>query len=195
LISPAAEIWLFGIGFFVVVCQVLAHFLATGRAFQAVPCGGVNVHLYASYPIGYRELGVFLFKYSLSQALPMLLFSLALCIVLFHISGLSLILGAWTGLKTTVLLLAGRFLLISFGFSSGTNDTSRLRIRSILLILLAVAFGLGFVALGGAGLLLPNQLAAWLCLGAAALDAYAFFRFYGWFYNRNMFDLMSLPRH
>jgi hypothetical protein len=26
------------------------------------------------------------------------------------------------------------------------------------------------------------------------LDAYAFFRIYGWFYHANRFDLLSLPR-
>ena len=195
LVSPAAEMWLFGVGLFIAVCQVLAHVLATGRAFQLVPCSGVNIHLYASYPVGFCELGVFLFKYSLSQAPVVLLFSLTSSIVLFHICGLSLVLGAWAGLKVTGLLVVSRFLFLAFGFSSGTNDTSRIRVRSMLLILLAIAFGVGFAALGGASLLLPNQIAAWLCLGAAALDAYVFFRLYGWFYNRNMFDLMSLPRH
>jgi hypothetical protein len=31
------------------------------------------------------------------------------------------------------------------------------------------------------------------CLGAA-MDAYAFFWIYQWFYNSGRFDLMSLPR-
>jgi len=92
------------------------------------------------------------------------------------------------------LLLASRFILLTFSFSSGTNDTSRIRIWSILLVLFAAFFCLGFAGLGAASLLLPDPVAAWLCWATAALEAYAFFRIYGWFYHRNQFDLMSLPR-
>lgn len=69
-------------------------------------------------------------------------------------------------------------------------------IRQVLtaVVMLAVTFGLSFAGLGAASFLVPEQLGAWLCWTAAALTAYAFFRTYGWFYHRNKFDLMSLPR-
>jgi hypothetical protein len=194
LINHRAENWLFGAGLFITVCQALGRLLTNGRAFQLAHCGGVNIPLYANYPIGFLELGAFFFKYSLTQLPLILLFSIVSCVLIFHLNGWPLTLGAWSGVKAAGLLLASRFVFLTFSVSSGTNDTSRIRVRSILLVLLAAFFGLGFAGLGAASLLLPDQVAAGLCWATAALEAYAFFRIYGWFYHRNQFDLMSLPR-
>lgn len=51
-----------------------------------------------------------------------------------------------------------------------------------------------FLVLGGTSLFLPDPGWAWLQCLLAILDAYALYRFYGWFYNANRFDLMRLPR-
>jgi hypothetical protein len=194
LLNHTAENWLFGAGLFITVCQALGRLLTNGTAFQLAHCGGVNIPIYANYPIGFLELGAFLFKYSLTQLPFVLLFSMASGVLMFHLCGWPLTLGAWSGLKAAGLLLASRFILLTFSFSSGTNDTSRIRVWSILLVLFAAFFCLGFAGLGAASLLLPDPVAAWLCWATAALEAYAFFRIYGWFYHRNQFDLMSLPR-
>ena len=50
------------------------------------------------------------------------------------------------------------------------------------------------LSLAGASLFVPHVLGSWLLWVLAGLDAYLFFRIYGWFYHRNRFDLMSLPR-
>jgi hypothetical protein len=68
------------------------------------------------------------------------------------------------------------------------------RLRSVVLLLFVVLWGLAFVALGGASLFLPGQYVAWLLWGLAAIDAYAFFRVYSWFYHSTRFDLMILPQ-
>ena len=51
--------WPFITGF-----QALGRMLDAGRAFQAILCSGVNIPMYAVYPIGYRELGRLLMKYA-----------------------------------------------------------------------------------------------------------------------------------
>jgi hypothetical protein len=193
-VSLLVQIWVLGAGFFVTSCMVLAQILASGRAFQPVMCSGLNVPLYAGYPIGFRELARFLLKYTLVQFPMLLAFTVACGILIFYLLHLPLTLGALSGLKTAGLLLASRFIAVTGSFSSGTNDTSRFRLRSALLFLSAVVFGVGFFALAGASLFIPQQFGSWLLWALAGLDAYLFFRIYGWFYHRNRFDLMSLPR-
>jgi hypothetical protein len=193
-ISPTGEYWILGGGLFVTVCQVLAQVLATGRAFQLVRCSGVNIPLYAAYPIGFRELGRLLFKCSLVQ-LPLLMpFAVISSILVFFLTNLSIVAGALFGIKAGGLIFVSRCIFVAFAFSSGTNDTSMVRLRSVVLLLFVVLWGLAFVALGGASLFVPGQYVAWLLWGLAAIDAYAFFRVYGWFYHRTRFDLMSLPQ-
>jgi len=195
IIGPVAEYWVVGVGLFVTVCLALASVLTTGRAFQLVVNSGVNIPLYAGYAIGFRELGSLLLKCSLVQTPLLISFGAISSIFVFYLLHWSIIAGALFGLKAATLILASRFIFLTFSFSSGTNDTSAFRLRSVVLILFVVVFGLGFVGLGGASLFVPNQVAAWLLLGMAGLDAYIFFRVYGWFYHRTRFDLMSLPRH
>jgi hypothetical protein len=193
-ISPVLEYWIVGIGLFVTICQTLAQILATGRAFQLVRYSGVNIPLYAGYAIGFRELAQFLIKCSLVQ-LPLLVpFAIASVMLVYYLLNLSLIDGAVFGLKAGGLLFLSRFIFITFGFSSGTNDTALFRIRSVMLIFFIAISGLAFAGLGGASLFVPPQGIAWLLWSLAALDAYFFFRVYGWFYHRNFFDLMCLPR-
>jgi hypothetical protein len=194
LLSPELRNWVLAAGLFVALCQVLACVLGSGRAFQTVHCGGVNIALYANYAIGFRELGGFLFKYSLTQFPLVLLFCVAAGMSIFYVAGWPFTLGAVAGFKAAGLLLASRFVFLTFSFSAGTNDTSRFRFSSVLLVCLAVSLGVGFVGLAAASLLWPSELGAWSCWAAAALEGYIFFRVYGWFYHRNQFDLMNLPR-
>ncbi len=79
-------------------------------------------------------------------------------------------------------------------FSSVSNDSSGIRLRSLLILFFIVVLGLMFLILGGASLFVPVQTVAWILWALAAADAYAFFRVYGWFYHRNWFDLMKVPR-
>jgi hypothetical protein len=193
-ISPTGEYWILGGGLFVTVCQALAQVLATGSAFQMVGSSGVNIPLYAGYPIGFRELAQLLFKCSLVQFPSLMLFAITSSVLVFYLVKAPVTDGVIFGIKLAGLLLVSRFIFVACAFSSGTNDTSRIRVRSVVLLLFVVVCGLAFVALGGASLFVPSQAIAWLLWGLAALDAYAFFRGYGWFYHGNRFDLMSLPR-
>jgi hypothetical protein len=103
-------------------------------------------------------------------------------------------LGIWYGLKITILVLAGRFIALIFGFSSGTNDTSRIRLRTISLIFSVIILVLTFIGLAAAGLFVPNQRIAVPIVALTLLEAYATFRLYGWFYHANRFDLMRIPQ-
>ena len=194
LLSQAAQYWLLALGLFVTVCQVLYCTLSSGRAFQKVPAGGVNIPLYAGYPIGFRELATMLLKYSLVQAPVILVFVVTASLIVSYLWGFPLGLGALAGVKIGVLLLASRPMFVVFGFSGGTNDTSRLRLSSLTIMACAVILGLGFAALGLGSFFVPGFWFPLLCLVGASVVAYAFFRMYGWFYHRRTFDLMSLPR-
>jgi hypothetical protein len=99
------------------------------------------------------------------------------------------------GLKFGCLLFASRFIFLTLAFSGGTNDTSKFRFRTLLLLFLIIFLGMTFLGLGGTGLFLPNQVFSWLLCASAVFDAFLFFWIYSWFYNSGRFDLMSLPRN
>jgi hypothetical protein len=92
------------------------------------------------------------------------------------------------------LLQASRFIVITTSFSAGTNATSRFRLSSAALTLSAVVFGVGFFALAGASLFIPDSIQSLTFWVLAGLDAWVFFRAFGWFYDRSRFDLMSMTQ-
>jgi hypothetical protein len=193
LVGPDVGWWILGIGLFFTGSLALARVVGSGRVFQAVSCSGVTIPLYAGYPVGFREMARFLFKISLVQIIPLVLFSVAASMLVFYRLHQPLLAAAIFGLKTAGLIVASRFIFVACSFSSGTNDTASFRLRTVALITFVLCFGFGFLGLAGASLFVPVQGVAWLCWGLAALDAYLFFAVYGWFYNRNRFDLMKLP--
>ena len=192
--SPTAKFSVLGVGLFITISQVLVLFLNHGRAFQPLLLSGVKIPVYAGFAIGFCELSRLLFKCAIIQAPLLLAFTLTAGLAAAALAGFPLFAGIVFGLKCGLLLFASRFISVALTFSAGTNDTSSFKFRALLLIFLMVGFGLGFIGLGGVGLFLPNAPTAWMfCLGAA-MDAYAFFWIYQWFYNSGRFDLMSLPR-
>jgi hypothetical protein len=165
--------------------------LAVGRAFEPVNNSGVNVPRYASFGIWLR--GIIQFLLSVPRSLSSsIVFSGRPC--WSSLWGWPVATGALLGLKVAGLLLASRFISISLSFSSGTNDTSRVRFRSLLMFAILVAGGLGFMILAAASLFVPQHYVAWAFWGLAAVDAYGMFLVYRWFYHTNCFDLISLPR-
>lgn len=194
-INLAGRNWIMGAGLFVTICQALAQFLANGRAFQLIHYSGVNIPLYAGFGVGFRELANVLLKCSLVQVPWLLSFATFCGMLISYLMAGSIQDGALLGFKSGGLLLASRFLFIIFAFSSGTNDTSTARFRSFLLILIVIVCALCFVGLAVGSLFMPNQSLGWLFWALAALDAYVFFRLYGWFYDSGAFDLMSIPRN
>jgi len=83
-------------------------------------------------------------------------------------------------------------MLVALAFSSGTNDTAGFRVRTLSLVVVIIGSGLCFLILGAGGLFLPNPWIAWVLWVLALLDAYIFFRLYGWFYHAYRFDLMKI---
>ena len=82
---------------------------------------------------------------------------------------------------------------VALAFSSGTSDTTTVRARSFILVIIVLALGAAFLCLGGAGLFWPHTLTGWMLWSLALLDSYALFRVYGWFYNRTRIDLIRVP--
>ena len=194
LISPAAKLWVLGIGLFITVTHCLAQILVTGRAFQLIMSNGVGIPMYAGLGIGLRELAGLLVKCSVAQLPLLCLFTVACSTVVVWQLSAPLELGIWYGLKITILVLGGRFIALIFGFSSGTNDTSRIRLRTISLIFSVIFLVLAFIGLAAASLLIPDQRFALPLLVLTLVEAYATFRLYGWFYHANRFDLMRIPQ-
>lgn len=193
--SPAGKVWILGIGLFISFCHAWGQIVWSGAAFHSMFSSGVRIPFHAGFPIGYRELSRLLFKYSAVQ-LPLFIPFIMICGVLgahlaaIPITGKIII----TAFKAAILLFATRFILVTFAFSSITNDSTRFQFRTWALVSVMVLLGLLFLLFGGAGLFVPYPLAAWALLLLAVLDAWGFFRAYGWFYHANHFDLMSLPR-
>jgi hypothetical protein len=186
--------WVLGAGLLVVFLQVFAVVLGTGAAFRAMVCSGVKIPLYAAYAIGYRELAGLLFKCSVVQ-LPLAVAFLTLCgAVVGWLADLPIVVATVIGFKMGFLLMSARLILIALAFSSGTNDSTRLRLKNLPPLAIILGCAAIFLVLGGTGLFVPGAVASWVLWLLALLDAYAFFRIYGWFYNGNRFDLMSLPR-
>jgi hypothetical protein len=190
---PAAAGLVLALGLFICGCQVLARVLDNGRAFRPIPCSGVNIPMYAAYPIGYGELSRLLWKYTTAQALPLLAFMVTAAVVTAYVLKAPLSVGAIFGGKLAVLLLGARPFALALAFSATTNDTARIRLRVFALIALIVGGGLLFLGLAAGTLFWPGAL-AWISCLAAVLQAYICFRIYGWFYNRNNFDLMNSPK-
>lgn len=193
-LNPALQFWVWLGVMLWTGLRALASFYANGRAFSPMFCSGVNIQMHVVYPLGYRELSRVLFKYSLVQ-LPLLAGYGAICGAgIAWLGGLQWLAGVVIGFKLAVLLGAARFIFVTLAFSAGTNDSSTLRWRTVVLVGVVVLLGLVFLGLGAAGVLVPQPLLAVGLWVAAILDAWWLWRLYGWFYNTNRFDVMNLPR-
>lgn len=192
--SPFLGHWIFGIGLFIVFSQAMAQVLGTGVAFGALLNGGVQIPIYAAYPISYLELSRMLIKYSIIQMPLMMLLTTASFTYAMPFFGLSRPEGMILGLKAGVLFFGARFPMLVFSFSAGSNDTSRMRLMSlVLLAFFAVSAGL-FFGVGAIGVMNQTEWVSWPCCGLCVFIGYAVFRIYGRFYHTNCFDLMREPR-
>jgi hypothetical protein len=195
LVSPVPQMWTLVIGMVITGFLTLGQMVNHGRAFHLLRFGGVNVPMHAGYGIGFTELSRLLTKCALLQLPLLLVFAPAAGVTAALIAGLPPVTGWVFGLKAGGLLFASRFIFATLAFSAGTNDTSRFRFRSILLLATIVLVALLFAGLGGCGLFLQQQpVAAWLCCLGAVLDAYALVWIYRWFQQHGRFDLMSVVR-
>ncbi|MBP7826331.1 MAG: hypothetical protein KA236_07255 [Verrucomicrobia bacterium] len=175
------------------ILRVGGLFYANGHAFTPIFCSGVNLQLHTVYPVGYRELSRVLFKFTLVQFPCLLIYALIAGGAIAHLAGLEILAGAVMGGKAAVLLAALRGPAIAMAFSAGTNDSTLLGLRP-LLVAVFVLTGLVLIGLSIACVWLTAPLlSAGLGLGAILL-AWWFWWLYGWFYNTNKFDVMNLPR-
>lgn len=199
MVAPVLVYWVIGAGVFVTFSQALNQILLIGGAFRPTSCSGVNIPLYAAYAIGFRELARVLFKCTLIQAPFLLLYTTLGAALATYLAGhFSLIESVSLGVKVGGLLLATRFIAVTFAFSSGTNDTLQFRFLALFMFGFVAIAGILYLGLGAAGVLASlgapafsgTSLLAWGLTALAILDAYALFRIYGWFYHLNRFDLM-----
>jgi len=193
-VNTGLSFWVTGGAMLLPALRVAACFYGNGRAFHPMFCSGVNIQLYAVYPIGYRGLSRVLFKYSFVQ-LPLIASFLIICgLVMAYLFGWPFPLAALNGFKAAFFLAALRLIFVVFAFSSGTNDSSRLRSDTFLMIVMFLTLGSIFLGLAIAGLFVPQPiLSLGFCAGAMVV-AWLFWRAYGFFYDANRFDIMNLPK-
>lgn len=203
-LSSPLEFVIFGIGLFIISCQVMGQILSTGAAFGAVMINGVQIPVYAAYPITFRDLSRTLLKCSAIQMPLFTLLMMAIMVLLTRCSGLTVAMSIIIGINASLVFWGARFFLLVFSFSSGSNDSSTFGLRSLTLFVFFALFGSLFLILAvftavfsiaGAvsGIISDLQLVLWIGSILTLLDGYAFFRIYGWFYHANRFDLMRLP--
>jgi hypothetical protein len=176
------------------ICGIHALSLAYGygRAGQMLTGNGVNIPLHALRPVGYRETARLLFKCSGMQAPAVLVFCVVAFVLLRRVHGGELLPGVVLGVKATILVLAGRCPHLAAVFCFGTNDTTNVTWRMLLRLFPMLIGGLTMAGLAVAGLLVPTIGLSWGCLLALFSVAYGVFRFYGWLYHTNRFDLMAV---
>jgi hypothetical protein len=193
-VHQTAQVLILGLGLLVTGCMVLTRVLHSGGAFRTIMGSGFFVPVSAVYGIGFHELSRLLLKCTFVQGPFVVAYVVAVCALFCFVARLPLGAGCGLGIKIAGLLLAGRFIALAGSFSSGTNDTSRIRWKSFCVLGPLALVGAGFLGLAAASLFVSHPAWSWLCLVLAAFDAWFFHRLYGWFYQRNWFDLMNFPR-
>jgi hypothetical protein len=191
IVLPFAALWVVGLGFFFVFCQIMTQLGGT-RNFLTVPSSGVLMPLYCAYPVGYFELGGMLIKRAAVQIPWLFAVPIMASLIAAYVAHLPMQGAIIVGVKVGGVLFAATFILAMLGFSGGTNDT-HVRLRTLPLLVamvLGVLVGLG-LAIGAA---FSFRLGGWICWLLLILDAYALFGIYGYFYNKKTFDLMRMPR-
>jgi hypothetical protein len=188
------KFWFYGVAAVVAGLMIFPTAFSYGRAFQGIISNGLKVPFYAGLPLGYREIGLVLFKIGalecLTAALPAILYGAFGA----WLAGGRLVLGAELGLKAVCFLLALRPALVALAFSSSTDDSSRIRLRSLGLILVTVPSAILFLTFAAGGYFFPHPLVAWAFTLAAAGVSFGFYSIYGYFFNANRFDLMQTPQ-
>jgi hypothetical protein len=190
---PTISHWILFIGLFITVSQAGGRILDSGRAFSPSSYSGATIPTYALYAVGFRELSRLLFKCTVVQLPFFVLYAVACSLMVASAANFQFWASVIFGFKIGCFAIAARFLSVTIGFSSGTNDTSNITLRKVAMVPLVVGAFILFLGLAVAALFLPDQRIAWLCWLLAVFDAYALFRIYGWFYHRNCFDLMKMP--
>jgi hypothetical protein len=195
LVSPVLKIWIMSAGIFISFVMILNALADTGQIFQPRACSGVNVPFYAMQGLGFREVARVFSKCAAVQLPGVVVWSVVCGLAAAYLIGLTPVAGILHGLRLGGMLFAGRLVLLVFNFSGGSNDSAGLKFRTLFLFANVAGFGGLFLILGMIGLLLEKHGLAFCLTLASMFCAWAMFRIYGWFYHRNRFDLMSVPRN
>jgi hypothetical protein len=194
LVDVRFEPWMIGIGLVITSIHALALILGNGSGFRPILSSGIQIPLYAAYPITFRELSTMLFKVSAIQLPFFVAYALVSAVLISYLTWTPFNWGIFVGFKLALLIFSGRFITTTMGFSACTNDTARFRLRTIALVVSFLGFTGLFLAMGAASLFVPNPYLAWLFWVVAIANAYGLFRVYGWFHGASQFDLMSVRR-
>ncbi len=170
--------------------QALAS-LNSGRTFRAVLVGGEAIPIHATLGIGFRETARLSTKCAVAQAPGFFVLTLAWGMLIALLGGWSPAAAIVTAFKMAGLSCAAKWLLVVFRFSGGSSDTKEIRPRNIGPMFIIVGMAIFFLLAGGAAVVVPDVFGGWVCWVLAVADAYLLLRFYGWWFNRNKFDLAS----
>ncbi len=159
------------------------------RAFAPCPvAGGAPLTFAGCLPIGYAEVFRLDGKVSLVRAMAGLPLALAFGGTLAALVNVAPALGALMALKAVAGVLALRSLMVTFMFSSGTNDTQLTKLRGWAMLLSVLFVGITTLVLG----IVTVMMTAWwnlITLPAMALLCWAFHRYHRRRYDRMGFDL------
>lgn len=166
-------------------------FLLAGSwpGFQAVPSGGAFAARHGLYPVGFWQASSILFRAALLRILAWTPLAAGLAFVA-GLRGYAAPDGLFFVLKGVAVLLAWSPVSTIFRFSGGTNDTERIRLSRLFLLLLPCALLLGGAVIGGVLLFAFPISRSWPALGLLLLPPYLAWLLYGAFFLRGRIDLV-----
>jgi hypothetical protein len=144
--------------------------------------------LYSVYPLRYGLASRVMAKVNLMRTLAWVPLVVLLAIVDAKIENGSIAERLLLAARGVLLWLAWMPIAIAGKFSKGTNDTTLMRARQIVLVPLAILVVSGMVILWGTILIVDSP---WVLIGAAAAitASIGIWAAYGWWYNRQV-DLL-----
>ena len=159
-VNPTLEIWPFGFGLFMTFFQCFEPAVGKWRGFSSHVNQwrqDSNVCGISNYLSGVVEDT---FKLAIIQLPMFIVYAMGCAIVITHLTTTPIVFGLIIGFKAGILFFASRFITMALAFSACTNDSTRFRIRNIALVLIFIGGACLFMLLGGAGLFVPDPLAA-----------------------------------
>jgi hypothetical protein len=189
----AASLWISGISG--LVASLLALPLTAGfkRAFEAIDVGGITIPFAAVFPVTMREFMRLALKVNLLRSAfiaPIVAFGGAFLGIALKSSPW---LFAFAGLKLLLLIVGFTPMLMVMNYSSQSNDTSKITLRGLSVIVGFVVGAFGFIGFGIAAVLasLPWSI-VWLSIAIGMPAGVA--GFYLKVHGRRPFDLMTLKK-
>ena len=182
---------IFGGGFSIVLGVLIGLPFVSGftRAYAPVNCFGTLIPFLAAFPVTIQELDLIALKAGLVRGLIFAPVTAAAGGLLSVFFGASASWGVAAGLKLAVLSIVAIPWFQAANNANGTNDTSRVTWRSLIVLLV---LGLSFLGLAGAGVASIFAAGAWtwLTVISAAGSSFGGAFVYRLLHDRMWFDLM-----